>query len=196
MNKLYSALAFLCLQTVVAQFAWAGPEAEFAELLAIYKEHRPIYDGCYQLAMEKVLTGKMRDELVNGAADRNKGLACALGITSSEAGIRVTDSASLRKLEGYFTNQRRCAEALVDLKNARTALDLYYLDNAKYPAALAEAVASYTVSFRSTPTYRLDQSPFRYFLSATNDGCDRTFFFSSEATEIGSTEKKGAAGRH
>ncbi|HEY6874087.1 MAG TPA: hypothetical protein VI298_15290 [Geobacteraceae bacterium] len=196
MNKRHLALAVFCIGVVAAQFAWAGTEGEFSELLAIYRDHRTIYDGCYQLAMEKVLTGKMREELVNGAADRNKGLACALGITSSEAGIRVTDSVSLRKLQGYFTNQKRCAEALVDLKNARTAIEMYYLDNAKYPATLEEAATSHAVSFRSPPAYRPDRGTFGYFLSTTNDGCDRTFFFSTEAPEIRSTEKKGSPDRN
>ena len=86
---------------------------------------------------------------MNGAADRRKGITCALGITSSEAGIRLKDVASLKKLMEYFMNKAKCMEAEVDLRNARSALEMYYLDKAKYPATLEEVIGSYVESFKS-----------------------------------------------
>jgi hypothetical protein len=185
-KKVLLIAVFLWIGATAAQAAWATPDKEIDELFAIYKEHKNIYDACYELRVSKVLTGAMREEILNGAADRRKGMACALAITSGEARIRITDTASLQKLRDYFKNKLKCVEAEVDLRNARAALEMYYLDKAKYPATLEEVLGAYVVSFNSKMTYRLESDPVRYVISATNKGCDKTLFISSDSTDIGS----------
>jgi hypothetical protein len=131
--------------------------------------------------------GSMREELLNGAADRKKAMACILAITSGEAGIRITDTASLQKLRDFSKNKVKCVEAEVDLRNARTALEMHYLDKAKYPATFKEILGAYVVSFKSKMTCRQETDPVRYVISVTNKGCDKTLFMSSNSTDIGST---------
>ncbi len=173
-------------------FAHGAADGERDELLAIFTENRPVYDACYTLGADKVLTGGLREMIVAGSADKRKGMACALGITSSEAGIRVTDGASLDRLQAYFANLKWCTRAEVDLKNARNAIELFYIDNARYPATLAEANASSPVTFASAVVYRRDENQRTYHLPATNGGCDTTVVYDSGAGF--STREKGSSG--
>ncbi len=191
MKKVRLVAVVLWIGGVVAQAAWAAPDKELDELYSIYREHKHVSDACYELSVAKVLTGAMREEIVNGAAERRKGVACALGITSGEVGIRITDVASLQKLQEYFMNKAKCVEADVDLRNARTALEMYYLDKAKYPATLDDILGTYVVSFKSKMKYRLDTDTGRYVISAINEGCDKTLYLSSDSADFGTTAKKG-----
>lgn len=177
----------------VACAGTARAEDDQGKLFAIFTGHRDVYDACYTLAVEKVLTPRMREEILGASADREKGMACALGISSSVAGIRVTDEASLARLRTYFTVHRWCEVAKVDLRNAQMAVETYYLDNAKYPATLEDAIADHPVTFRSHVTYRTDANPLRYSLSATNDGCDRTIVLRSDREGFEAREKTPAA---
>jgi hypothetical protein len=180
---------FLWIGAAAAQAAWAAADKEIDELFALYNDHKNVYDACYELSVSNVLTGSMREELLNGAADRKKAMACVLAITSREAGIRITDIASLQKLRDYSISKVKCVEAEVDLRNARTALEMYYLDKAKYPETLEEIPGAYVVSFKSKMTYRLEADPARYVISATNKGCGKTLFISSDSTDIGGAGK-------
>ncbi len=173
-------------------FAHGAADGERDELLAIFTENRPVYDACYTLGADKVLTGGLREMIVAGSADKRKGMACALGITSSEVGIRITDVASLDRLQAYFANLKWCTQAEVDLKNVRNAVELFYIDNARYPATLAEATASSPVTFASAVAYRRDENREAYHVTATNGGCDATVVYDSGAGF--STRKKGAPG--
>jgi len=182
LKLLYIAIA-ICLIAAVARPAWAAaPEMGLEDLLAIYRKHTAVYDACYLLSIEKVLPSSIRSELLKSSGDKEKGIACALGITSQEAGIRVTDAASLQKLQDYFTAKVRCLEAEIDLRNARTALATYYLDNGKYPSDLKD-LASYVTSFKSSMAYRLDPAG-RYAIFANNPGCDKTLYISPDSDEI------------
>jgi hypothetical protein len=177
---------------VAAADAASNPERE--ELLAIFKENRAIYDACYTLADAHVLTGAMRETIVASGGKR-KGMACALGITSREAGIRVIDAASLDRLEAYFTEKKWCIIAEVDLKNARNAIEIFYLDNARYPATLAEATASSPVQFKSVVEYRqTDDGGYR--LTASNDSCDHSIDFDSQSSVLSTRPKPPPPGSH
>ncbi|MDD2319964.1 MAG: hypothetical protein PHO83_07940 [Geobacteraceae bacterium] len=191
MKKISLIAVVLLFVAGAAQAAGAVPDMELDEVFALYSEHKDTYDSCYQLAVSKVLTGAMREEILHGAADQRKGMACALAITSVEAGIRITDIASLEKFRDYFKNKVGCVAAKVDLQNAKAALEMYCLDMGRYPATLDEVVGSYVMSFRSKMTYRLEADQARYMISATNEGCDKTLFISSDSADIGSGAKSG-----
>jgi hypothetical protein len=137
------------------------------------------------------LTGAMREQILKGAADRKKGMACVLAITSVEAGMRITDTASLQRLRDYFVGKVACVEAEVDLRNAKSALEMYYLDNAKYPATIDDVLGAYVVSFKSKMSYRLETDFGKYVISATNPGCDKTLSLSSDSVDIITGEASG-----
>ncbi|HET6420955.1 MAG TPA: hypothetical protein VFG19_12395 [Geobacteraceae bacterium] len=194
MKKTLLITVFLLIGAAAAQAAGTAPNKELEELYSIYSENKNITDACYELSVAKVLTGAMREGIVSGAADRRKGTACALGITAAEAGIRVTDAASLKKLQDYFRSRIKCAEAEVDLRNAKTALELYYIDKGKYPATLDEILGPYVASFKSKMDYRLENKR-RYVVSATNEGCDKTLSISSDSPDISGAGKDGPKDR-
>jgi hypothetical protein len=192
MKKILLTILLVAAQVAAADAA-ANPERE--ELLAIFTENRAIYDACYTLAAAQVLTSDLREKIV-ASADKRKGMACALAITSNEAGIRVTDAASLDRLQAYFTKKKWCIIAEVDLKNARNVIELFYLDNARYPATLAEATASSAVQFKSVLEYRQADNPPGYQLTATNDGCDHMVDFDSRSSVFSTRPKGPAPGGH
>jgi hypothetical protein len=186
---------------LIAVILWIGatavhavgpvPDKELDELFGAYAEHKNIFDACYSLRESGVLTGAMREQILKGAVDRRKGMACVLAITSVEAGMRVTDTASLQKLREYFMGKAKCVEAEVDLRNARNALEMYYLDNAKYPSTLDDVLGDYVVSFKSKMSYRLEADFGKYSISATNPGCDKTLSISSDSVDIIRDEGSG-----
>jgi hypothetical protein len=180
--KLLNITIAICLIAAAAYPAWAERELGFEEVLAIYRKHTAIYDACYLLSREKVLPGTILSDLRKNTGDTEKSVACGLGITSQAAGIRITDAASLQKLQDINIARARCMESEVDLHNARTALESYYLDNGKYPSDLKD-LGSYASSFKSSMTYRLD-SDGRYAVFSNNPGCDKTLYISTDSTEI------------
>jgi hypothetical protein len=174
----------LCICASVAHAAGPSPDKEIDELFAAYAEHQDVFNACYMLRDSGVLTGAMREQILTGAADRKKGMACVLAITSVEAGMKITDSVSVQKLREYLMGKVACVEAEVDLRNARNALEMYYLDNAKYPANLDDILGAYVVSFTSKMDYRLETDSGRYVVSATNARCDKKLTLTSDSAEI------------
>jgi hypothetical protein len=191
LKKVQLIAVMLWIGASAAHAAGVAPDKELDELFAVYTEHKNIYDVCYELRESGVLTGAMREQMLKGASDRNKGMACVLAITSVEAGMRITDSASLQKLREYFVGKAACFEVEVDLRNAKRALEIYYLDNAKYPSSLEEILGTYVVSFTSKMTYRLETDTGKYFIYATNKGCDKTLSMCSDVTDIVSERATG-----
>jgi hypothetical protein len=181
----------LWIGVTAAHAAGVTPDKELDEFYAVYTEHKNIYDACYSLRESGVLTGPMREQILKGATDRRKAMACVLAITSVEAGMRVTDTASIQKLRDYFMGKAKCVEAEVDLHNAKSALEMYYLDNAKYPATLDDVLGVYLVSFKSKMWYRLETDFGKYVISATNPGCDKTLSLSSDSVDIITGEASG-----
>jgi hypothetical protein len=179
--KLLNITIAICLIAAAACPAWAERELGFDEVLAIYQKQTAIYDACYLLSSEKLLPDTILSDLRKSSPDTDKNVACGLGITSQMAGIRITGAASLHKLQDAYLARARCREAEVDLRNARTALESYHLDNAKYPSDLKD-LASY-VTFKSSMTYRLDPDG-RYSVFANNPGCDKTLYISPDSAEI------------
>jgi hypothetical protein len=175
-------LMTIAMTTGLATAAQGAEEAGREELRALMADHRPVYEACYSLASAGVLRGEMRETIVAGAADRRKGLACALGIASHLAGIHVTDEASLERLRAHYERQKWCVIAEVDLKNARTALELFYLENNRYPDTLAETTGFSPATPSSAVTIAFDAQRVGYRLTATNDGCDQAVTLASDGS--------------
>lgn len=109
--------------------------------------------------------------------------------------MKITDSASVQKLREYFMGKVACVEAEVDLRNARNALEMFYLDNAKYPENLDDILGAYVVSFKSKMDYRLETDSGRYVVSAINAGCDKKLTLSSDSADISREPANGPLGR-
>lgn len=158
------------------------------------RSSKPNLDYWEEIGTEVGIMEKLKQTGIE-IEDLKQMVACVVGFSLREHNIhsdgddKTNDTIKLYTISLEDSLRREsCAEALQQLKNARTTFEAYYADNNRYPTTIK---ASGFIVTKGVSLKGVVLKPQIHELSSTHESCNVSYYSGSKVREIREKVKKG-----